>query len=90
MSAGRYAETITWRTDPADLPDDEETVLVVSQFGVGEAFRDGGVWRWASSSLLHGEVHAWAPLPTGEGWRAVLRAKRKQREAANSNQGRAA
>ncbi len=81
MSAGRYTETLTWRTDPADLPDDEQTVLLCSQYGVGEAFREAGVWYWASASRVYGEVHAWAEMPTGEGWRAVLRAKRKAREA---------
>jgi len=61
----KNTETIHWITDKS-LPDSEITVLLCDHHDrVGEAFHDGHVWRWASSSLVRTKVIGWAHLPIG-------------------------
>ena len=59
-----HSETITWHTE--GLPDSDMTVLIHDgKNSVGEGFHDGEVWRWASSTRVHGKIKAWADLPAG-------------------------
>lgn len=57
-------ETITWQRE--GLPDSDQSVLICDEGGeVGEGFHDGERWRWASSTLVHGNLKAWAAMPGG-------------------------
>lgn len=72
-------ELITWITDPENLPDAEETVLVaVHEDACGEGFFDGEHWRWANSvQIPRRGVKAWAAMP--EGPKAKPTKKRKDK-----------
>lgn len=63
------AETITWHTDPADLPDADITVLIEldpdsdASEPVWLGFHDGTGWLDVTGDAV--EVVSWAHIPKG-------------------------
>ena len=67
-AAGRSAEVIVWMSEPADLPDDETTVLLdTGCWDTFPGFRDDGLWRWADATPVEQPVLRWAHMPAGSG-----------------------